>query len=198
MEEDDRGSYIMNSRDLCMLDCLPDMVQAGITSFKIEGRMKSAYYVATVVSAYRAALDSYLEDPEHYVFQPEWLTELNKASHREFTHGFFYHKPTDQDQNYLTSDYVRDYTFIGVVLGEDSETGDTIVQQRNKFYAGDTIEVMEPLATRRLHKPYYEERVSAILDEEGNSMESAPHPKQILRIPFEKVPAKYSILRKKK
>lgn len=198
IEEDDRGSYIMNSRDLCMLDRLPDMVDAGITSFKIEGRMKSAYYVATVVSAYRAALDCYLDDPEHYAFNPEWMTELNKASHREFTHGFFYRKPTNQDQNYLTSDYVRDYTFIGVVLGEDPETGDTIVQQRNKFYAGDTIEIMEPLATRRLHRPYYEEEVTSILDEEGNSMESAPHPKQILRIPFAKTPAKYSILRKRK
>ena len=101
IEEDDRGSYIMNSRDLCMLDCLPDMINAGVTSLKIEGRMKSAYYVATVVSAYRAALDSYMKDPENYEFKQEWYDELCKASHRDFTHGFFYQKPSNRDQNYL-------------------------------------------------------------------------------------------------
>jgi U32 family peptidase len=192
IEEDERGSYIMNSRDLCMLDSLPDMIDAGITSLKIEGRMKSAYYVATVVSAYRKALDAYLESPETYVYDPAWFDELCKASHREFTHGFFYHKPTDEDQNYLTSDYVRDYSFIGVVMGEDPDTGETIVQQRNKFSIGDTIEVMSP------RQSFYEETVTTMRDEEGNHIESAPHPKQVLRIPFEHKPVKYSILRKKK
>ena len=192
IEEDERGSYIMNSRDLCMLDSLPDMIDAGITSLKIEGRMKSAYYVATVVSAYRRALDAYLENPETYVYDPAWFDELCKASHREFTHGFFYHKPTDEDQNYLTSDYVRDYSFIGVVMGEDPDTGETIVQQRNKFSIGDTIEVMSP------RQSFYEETVTTMRDEEGNHIESAPHPKQVLRIPFEHKPVKYSILRKKK
>ncbi len=192
IEEDERGSYIMNSRDLCMLDSLPDMIDAGITSLKIEGRMKSAYYVATVVSAYRRALDAYLENPETYVYDPAWFDELCKASHREFTHGFFYHKPTDEDQNYLTSDYVRDYSFIGVVMGEDPDTGETIVQQRNKFSIGDTIEVMSP------RQSFYEETVTTMRDEEGKHIESAPHPKQVLRIPFEHKPVKYSILRKKK
>lgn len=192
IEEDDRGSYIMNSRDLCMLDSLPDMIQAGITSLKIEGRMKSAYYVATVVSAYRKALDAYMADPEHYVYNPQWFDELCKASHREFTHGFFYHKPTDEDQNYLTSDYVRDYSFIGVVLGEDPETGKTLVQQRNKFCVGDVIEVMSPRAD------FYEERVESMENEDGEAIENAPHPKQLLRIPFKNKPVKYSILRKKK
>lgn len=192
IEEDDRGSYIMNSRDLCMLDSLPDMIQAGITSLKIEGRMKSAYYVATVVSAYRKALDAFMADPEHYIYDPRWFDELCKASHREFTHGFFYHKPTDEDQNYLTSDYVRDYSFIGVVLGEDPETGKTLVQQRNKFCVGDVIEVMSPRAN------FYEERVESMENEDGEAIESAPHPKQLLCIPFKNKPVKHSILRKKK
>ena len=192
IEEDDRGSYIMNSRDLCMLDCLPDMINAGVTSLKIEGRMKSAYYVATVVSAYRAALDSYMKDPENYEFKQEWYDELCKASHREFTHGFFYQKPSNRDQNYLTSDYVREYSFIGVVLGVDEATGETIVQQRNKFCVGDEIEIMSP------GEPFYTEAVPSMKDEDGNAIESAPHPKQEVRIPFRKVPAKYSILRKRK
>ena len=192
IEEDDRGSYIMNSRDLCMLDCLPDMINAGVTSLKIEGRMKSAYYVATVVSAYRAALDSYMKDPENYEFKQEWYDELCKASHREFTHGFFYQKPSSRDQNYLTSDYVREYSFIGVVLGVDEATGETIVQQRNKFCVGDEIEIMSP------GEPFYTEEVPSMKDEDGNAIESAPHPKQEVRIPFRKVPAKYSILRKRK
>lgn len=192
IEEDDRGSYIMNSRDLCMLDCLPDMINAGVTSLKIEGRMKSAYYVATVVSAYRAALDSYMKDPENYEFKQEWYDELCKASHREFTHGFFYQKPSSRDQNYLTSDYVREYSFIGVVLGVDEATGETIVQQRNKFCVGDGIEIMSP------GEPFYTEEVPSMKDEEGNAIESAPHPKQEVRIPFRRVPAKYSILRKRK
>ena len=133
-----------------------------------------------------------MADPEHYVYNPQWFDELCKASHREFTHGFFYHKPTDEDQNYLTSDYVRDYSFIGVVLGEDPETGKTLVQQRNKFCVGDVIEVMSPRAD------FYEERVESMENEDGEAIESAPHPKQLLRIPFKNKPVKFSILRKKK
>ena len=192
VEEDDRGSYIMNSRDLCMLEHLPEMIRAGITSLKIEGRMKSSYYVATVVSAYRAALDAYLEDPDHYRFDPKWMEELSKASHREFTTGFYFGKPTSKDQNYLSSDYIREYSFIGVVRGLDPDTGETIIEQRNKFSVGDTVEIMEPKA------PYYEERVDSMRDEDGCLIESAPHPQQIIRIPFKKVPAKYSIIRKRK
>ena len=115
IEEDQYGSYIMNSRDLCMIDRIPDLAEAGVYSLKIEGRMKSMYYVATVVTAYRAAIDAYLSDPENYVFDNKYFDELCKASHREFTHGFYFNKPTDKDQNYITSDYIRDYSFIGLV-----------------------------------------------------------------------------------
>jgi putative protease len=192
IEEDQRGSYILNSRDLCMIDCIPDLDRAGITSFKIEGRMKSMYYVATVVSAYRAALDEYLADPEGYTFDRQHFNELCKASHREFTHGFYYNKPTDSDQNYLTSDYIRDYSFVGLVREHDPSSGLTTVEQRNKFSIGDTIEIFGP------GMPYYEETITEMYDEEGTPVLSAPHPQQILRIRFARVPESGSIMRKRK
>lgn len=176
IEEDDRGSYIMNSRDLCMIDKIPDLADAGVTSLKIEGRMKSMYYVATVVSAYRAAIDEYLQDPEGYVYNPLHFDELCKASHREFTHGFYYNKPTDKDQNYLTSDYTRDFSFIGLVGKYNESTGLTDVEQRNKFSVGDTVEIFGP------YSPYYEEVITEMYDEDGNAVESAPHPQQKLKI----------------
>lgn len=192
IEEDDRGTYIMNSRDLCMLDCLPQMIEAGITSLKIEGRMKSMFYVATVISAYRAALDKYLENPAEYVYDENWFTEMCKASHREFTHGFFFNKPTDKDQNYLTSDYTREYSFIGLVKGHEEETGLTIIEQRNKFSIGDTIEVFGPMV------PYYEEVVEEMYDEDNNPIESAPHPQQTVKLRLKRTPDVDFILRKRK
>ncbi len=192
IEEDGYGSYILNSRDLCMIDHIPDLAEAGVYSLKIEGRMKSMYYVATVVTAYRAAIDAYLSDPENYVFDSKWYDELCKASHREFTHGFYYNKPTDKDQNYLTSDYTREYSFIGIVRETDENTGLTTVEQRNKFSIGDTVEVFGP------YTAYYEETINEMYDEEGNAVESAPHPQQILRIRFKRIPEEGFILRKRK
>lgn len=192
IEEDSYGSYILNSRDLCMIDKIPELADAGVYSFKIEGRMKSMYYVATVVSAYRAAMDSYLADPENYVFDPAHFEELCKASHREFTHGFYFNKPTDKDQNYITSAYIRDYTFAGLVRETDAATGLTTVEQRNKFSVGDTVEIFGP------YMPYYEETINEMYDEEGVPVQSAPHPQQILRIHFGRTPEPGCIIRKKK
>ena len=192
VEEDARGSYIMNSRDLCMIDRIPDLADAGVYSLKIEGRMKSMYYVATVVSAYRAAMDAYLADPAGYRFDPAWYDELCKASHREFTHGFYYNKPTDKDQNYLTSDYIRDYSFVGLVRGTDEKSDLTTVEQRNKFSVGDTVEIFGP------HTAYWEETIEEMYDEDGEPVESAPHPQQILRIRFKRTPGEGFIIRKKK
>ena len=192
IEEDGRGSYIMNSRDLCMIDRIPDLADAGVYSLKIEGRMKSMYYVATVVSAYRAAIDAYLADPEGYSFDPAWYDELCKASHREFTRGFYYNKPTDKDQNYLTSDYIRDYSFVGLVRDTDEKTGLTTVEQRNKFSVGDTVEIFGP------HTAFREEKIEEMYDEEGEAVESAPHPQQILKIRFKKTPGEGFIIRKRK
>lgn len=192
IEEDNRGTYIMNSKDLCMLDHLPDLVNAGISSAKIEGRMKSVFYVATVVSAYRKAIDAYYDDPEHYKFDPKWYEDMLKASHREFTTGFYYNKPTNEDQNYQTSAYTREYSFIGKVLEYDDDTCIAKVEQRNKMCVGDTIEVFGPGID------FFEQKLEVLLNEDKEPIDSAPHPQQILYIKMkEQVKANY-ILRKKK
>ncbi len=192
VEEDGRGTYILNSKDLCMLAHIPQMVNAGITSAKIEGRMKSVFYVATIVSAYRRAIDAYCSDPAHYEFDPQWMRELEKASHREFTTGFYFNKPTAEDQNYQTSAYTREYSFIGMVKSYDAETKMAVVEQRNKMVAGDEIEVFGP------GREYFTQKLTILQDEEGQPITSAPHPQQILRIKMEEPVAEKYILRKKK
>ena len=192
VEEDNRGTYIMNSKDLCMLEHLPDLIDAGVSSFKIEGRMKSVFYVATVVSAYREALDSYMADPENYSFDYSWYNEMLKASHREFTTGFYYDKPTNEDQNYQTSAYTREYSFTGKVLSYDTDSSIAVVEQRNKMNLGDTIEVFGP------DIDYFEQKLTVLLDEDDNPIESAPHPQQILHIKMNKPVKPNYILRKKK
>ena len=192
VEEDDRGTYILNSRDLCMIESIPQLVNAGISSLKIEGRMKSVFYVATVVAAYRRAIDAYCEDPEHYVFREEWMAELKKVSHREFTTGFYFHKPTNLDQNYQTSAYTRDYTFTGMVRSYDPETGYAIVEQRNKMVIGDEIEVFGP------HTDFFTQTLREMYNEDGEAIQAAPHPQQILKIRMEQPAAANFMLRKKK
>ena len=192
VEEDNRGTYIMNSKDLCMLEHLPDLIDAGVSSFKIEGRMKSVFYVATVVSAYRKAIDSYMTDPENYSFDYSWYNEMLKASHREFTTGFYYDKPTNEDQNYQTSAYTREYSFTGKVLSYDTDSSIAVVEQRNKMNLGDTIEVFGP------DIDYFEQKLTVLLDEDDNPIESAPHPQQILHIKMNKPVKPNYILRKKK
>lgn len=192
VEEDTRGTYIMNSKDLCMLEHLPDLIDAGVCSAKIEGRMKSVFYVATVVSAYRKAIDAYYEDPENYVFRQEWYEDMLKASHREFTTGFYYDKPTNEDQNYQTSAYTREYSFIGKVLSYDEESGMATVEQRNKMNVGDEIEVFGP------GTDFFSQKLDVLLDEEYEPIESAPHPQQILHIKMAHPVDKDFILRKRK
>lgn len=180
VDEDDRGSYIFNSKDLCLLEHLPELIEAGIMSFKIEGRMKSIFYIAHVLKAYRTAIDAYYADPEGYEFKQEWFDEMCKASHREFTTGFYFRKPTNEDQNYLTSAYTRDYSFTGIVRDFDSETSIATVEQRNKMDIGDSIEVFGP------EGDFFTQKLEFMTDEEGNSLESAPHPQQILKIKMAK------------
>ncbi len=192
MEEDSRGTYIMNSKDLCMLEHIPQIAQAGISSVKIEGRMKSVFYVATIVSAYRRAIDAYLADPQGYEYNPEWMSELKKASHREFTTGFYFNKPTDEDQNYQTSDYTRDYSFIGMVRSYDPQTQMAVVEQRNKMVLGDEIEVFGP------GTPFFTQKLTVLLNEDDEPIESAPHPQQILHIKMDHPAAPNFILRKLK
>ena len=192
IEEDERGTYILNSRDLCMIEYIPELAQSGIASIKIEGRMKSVFYVATIVSAYRKAIDSYYADPANYQFKDEWMTELKKVSHREFTTGFYFDKPTNKDQNYQTSAYTRDYTFTGMVKSYDPETGYAIVEQRNKMVIGDEIEVFGPGAD------FFVQQLTEIYNEEGEPIDSAPHPQQILKIKMTKPVKENFMLRKQK
>lgn len=192
IEEDTRGTYIMNSRDLCMLEHMDDVIKSGIASAKIEGRMKSVFYVAQIVAAYRKAIDAYFSDPDNYKVDDEWLSELKKASHREFTTGFYYNQPTNEDQNYQTSDYTREYSFVGVVKSYDEESGYAIVEQRNKMNIGDEIEIIGP------DIDYFTQKVSEMYDEEGESVDSAPHPQQILKFKMDKPVKEYYILRKRK
>lgn len=180
VEEDERGTYIMNSKDLCMLEYIPEIIKSGITSLKIEGRMKSKFYVATVVRAYRKAIDAYLDDPDNYVFDHNWMEELKKASNREFTTGFYFGTPTNEDQNYKTSAYSREYTFLGVVKGYDESTGTALVEQRNKINIGDEIEVFGPEI--EFHKMIVKEMYDA---ETKEPLSSAPHPQQMIEIPME-------------
>lgn len=192
IEEDGRGTYIMNSKDLCMIEHIPDLVRAGIASAKIEGRMKSAFYVATVVGAYRKAIDAYYADPENYEFDPAWLAELKKVSHRDFTTGFYYGKADENSQNYETSSYTRDYDFIGKVLDFDEETMVATVEQRNKMVLGDEIEVFGP------YTDFWTQKLDYLKDEEGNDLESAPHPQQILKIRMDHPVKENFMLRKLK
>ena len=193
IEEDDRGTYILNSRDLCMIEHIPELAEAGIMSAKIEGRMKSIFYVATIVSAYRRAIDEYYKDPENYKFNPDWLSELKKVSHREFTTGFYFDKPTNKDQNYQTSAYTRDYSFTGLVRSYDHKTGYAVVEQRNKMSIGEEIEVFGP------NTDFYKQTLTEMYDlETGEPVESAPHPQQMLKIKLDKPAAPDFMLRKRK
>ena len=189
VEEDSRGTYILNSRDLNMISHIPELVDAGISSFKIEGRMKSIFYVATVVGAYRRALDAYERDPAHYVFDSRLMVEVSKASHREFTTGFYFHQPTHLDQNYQTSAYTRNYTFVGLVQ-ECAPSGLAWVEQRNKMKVGDMVEIMSP------NREPFSQEIHHMWNEEGDLIEEAPHPQQRVQIKFSQPVFPYDILRR--
>lgn len=192
VEEDEKGTYIFNSTDLCMIEHIPELVESGIRSLKIEGRMKSSYYVASVVRAYRLALDSYLENPQGYEFKTEWLDELSKASHRKFGTGFYFGKPDAKGQIYESSAYVRDYAFVGMVLYYDSSTGLATVEQRNRMFVGDEIEIIGP------HRQLFSQKIEKMWNNEGEEIQSAPHPQQIIKIRMEKPVEKYDILRRER
>ncbi len=191
IEEDERGTYIYNSRDLCMIEYIPELIEAGIYSFKIEGRMKTPLYVATVVKAYREAIDAYLESPAKFEANKHYfLSEVGKASHREFTTGFYQHKPTENDQTYSHNSYVRNYDFSGMIKDYNPITQMVTVEQRRKFCVGDEVEILVPQGT------FISVKIDALFDEEGNPIESAPHPKQIVRFKCSQIVPVPSILRK--
>ena len=170
--ENERGTYIFNSKDLCMIEHIPDMIAAGIDSFKIEGRMKTALYVAVVTRTYRQAIDDYFESPEKYESRMDYYKdEISKCTYRLFTTGFFYGKPDQNTQIYDSNTYVKEYTYLGLV-GEKNEAGMYALEQKNKFCVGDVIEVMKPDGRN------VEVTVVAMTDEDGQPMESCPHPRQ--------------------
>ena len=184
--ENERGTYIFNSKDLCMIEHIPELMESGIDSFKIEGRMKTALYVA-----YRRAIDDYKQSPELYREHMAWYQEqISNCTYRQFTTGFFFGKPSDEAQIYDNNTYVKEYTYLGIV-GERNEEGLYRIEQRNKFSVGESIEVMKPDGAN------ITVTVQRIVDEEGNDMESAPHPKQVLYIDLGQPLAMYDILRRK-
>ena len=189
--ENERGTYIFNSKDLCMIEHIPELMESGIDSFKIEGRMKTALYVATVARTYRRAIDDYKQSPELYREHMAWYQEqISNCTYRQFTTGFFFGKPSDEAQIYDNNTYVKEYTYLGIV-GEQNEEGLYRIEQRNKFSVGESIEVMRPDGAN------ITVTVQRIVDEEGNDMESAPHPKQVLYIDLGQPLAMYDILRRK-
>ena len=189
--ENERGTYIFNSKDLCMIEHVPELIEAGIDSFKIEGRMKTALYVATVARTYRRAIDDYLESPEKYRENLEWYqAEIGKCTYREFTTGFYFHKPDSETQIYDSNTYVKNYTYLGTVE-EVREDGCFRIEQKNKFSVGELVEVMKPDGRNLLVA------VKAIYDEEGAAVESAPHPKQKLWVDLGTAVEPYDILRRR-
>ncbi len=189
--ENERGTYIFNSKDLCMIEHIPEMIEAGIDSFKIEGRMKTALYVATVARTYRKAIDDYQKDPALYQANMDWYREeIGKCTYREFTTGFYFGKPDSTTQIYDNNTYVKNYTYLGTIE-EVQEDGSCRIEQKNKFSVGESIEVIKPDGRN------VEVTVRSITDVDGRPMESAPHPKQILYVYLDTELEPYDILRRR-
>ena len=189
--ENERGTYIFNSKDLCMVDHLPDLVDAGVDSLKIEGRMKTALYVATVARTYRKALDDLEKGREVYEQNLPWYEQqITGCTYRRFTTGFFYGKPDENSQIYDSNTYEKDYVYLGIA-GQPDAAGVFDLEQRNKFSVGETIEIMKPDGRN------IEVTVEHIQDLEGNEQESAPHAKQALKVKLSSAPEAMEILRRK-
>ncbi|PWT26894.1 peptidase U32 family protein [Butyrivibrio fibrisolvens] len=187
--ENERGTFIFNSKDLCMIEHIPELIDAGINSFKIEGRMKTALYVATVARTYRKAIDDYFESEEKYRANMPWYQdEIARCTYRQFTTGFYFGKPSDESQIYDSNTYVNEYTYLGIV-DSINDKGLARLEQRNKFSVGETIEIMKPDGRD------IETLVKAIYAEDGTQQESAPHPQQLIDIELETVPEAGDILR---
>lgn len=189
--ENERGTFIFNSKDLCLIGHIPDIIDSGITSLKIEGRMKSSYYVATVVKAYREALDAYYSDPVNYKFDKAWLEEMSKASHREYTTGFCIGKPSGNEQIYESSSYIREYDFVGIVTDYDKATGIATIEQRNRFIDGDELEVVSPRGS------FFIQKATSMKNADGESIDAAPHPQMTVYMPVDRPIEPYAMLRRK-
>lgn len=192
--ENDRGTFLFNSKDLCMIEHIPDLVEAGIDSLKIEGRMKTALYVASITRTYRKAIDDFFEDPATYQSNVDWYrAEISKCTYRQYSTGFYFGKPDEQSQIYDNSTYVNEYTYLGIVEEMMEKGGENVarITQRNKFCVGDQIEIMKPDGANVFVT------VEKMYDEEGAPVESAPHAKQILWIKLSGMPEPGDLLRVK-
>lgn len=187
--EDERGTFIFNSKDICMIEHLPKLIEAGVTSFKIEGRVKSEYYVATVVKAYRDAIDDYFEGK---AFNRQLKEELKKISHRQYTTGFYFGKPDNTAQVYTTNSYVRNYELVGTVVDYLPETKEVVIEQRNRFFKGDELEILMP------GEPFIKIKAERIINPDNEEIDVAPHPQMRVRIPCDKKVPVGSFVRKEK
>jgi putative protease len=190
--ENERGTFIFNSKDLCMIAHIPELIKSGVKSFKIEGRVKSSYYVATIIQAYRQEIDKYLADPDGYSYDGSAFEEICKVSHRPYTTGFYFGKPGAQEQVYTTNSYIRDYDLIGIVLDYDEKTGIATITQRNRFFAGDEIEIMQP------NQPFFTQTVEDMENENGEKIDVAPHAQMIVRFKTVKPVCANAMVRMKK
>lgn len=172
--KDSNGIYIMNSKDLCMIEHIPELMESGINSFKIEGRMKSAYYVASVVKAYREAIDKYIENPKNYVFDSKWIDYLIKTSHRPYTTGFYFGE--ELTQNYESSSYIRNYDIVGIVRNYNKESHIATIEQRNKVYNDDSVEVLVHKGDNKIIKLQHMKK------ENGEDIDNAPSAQMIFTI----------------
>jgi putative protease len=188
--EDERGTYIFNSKDLNMLAHLPRLIESGIDSFKIEGRMKSVYYVATVVKAYRETIDAYFKDPINYEPNHELLEEVNKVSHRDYFTGFFFDSPGTEGQIYKSSSYIRTHDFAGLVKEYWPDKGIAVVEQRNRFKVADNMEFLNP------NLPKFAQEITTMWNEQGEPIDIAPHPQQIVLLKVKRPVEPYTMLRK--
>ena len=190
--ENERGTYIFNSKDLCMIEYIPEIAAAGIDSLKIEGRMKTALYVAAVARTYRKAIDDFFDSEETYRKNMDWYREeISKCTYRQFTTGFYFGKPSEETQIYDSNTYINEYVYLGIAE-EITEEGMVRIEQKNKFCVGDTIEIMKPDGRN------IETKVEAMFDEKGTAVDSAPHPQQVLFLQLSEACEKYDLLRVKK
>jgi len=190
IEEHDEGTFIMNSKDLCMIEHIDEMIEAGIASLKIEGRVKSEYYLATVIRSYRMAIDAYYADPENYKYDPSLLEEIKKVSHRDFTTGFFFGQANENSQVYKDNSYIRGYDFVGIVLDYDEETKIATIEQRNRVFVGEEIEIFGPGVK------HFDYKIEKMLDDKDREIDVANKAKQIFKIRIDQPIKKGFILRR--
>lgn len=190
IEEDDNGTFIFNSKDLCMIKHIPELFEANVDSLKIEGRVKTLYYVATVIRSYRLAIDAYYEGTYSKELATELLDEIKKVSHRDFTTGFFFKKPDEYDQLYTTSSYIRNYDFVGVVLDYDKDTKTATIEQRNRIFSGDELEIFGP------EYKYNKFIIGKMTNAEGEVVDVVPRAKEIFTTKIDFPVKKYDLIRK--